>query len=52
VIQPTNHLEVLEASQVLIHGGVLPREADLLAHLGGVANDIETCDARRALIRE
>jgi len=27
----------------------LAREADLLAHLGGVTNDIEPCDAGRRL---
>ena len=52
VVEPADHLEVLEAGQVLVHGGVLAGEPDLLAHLGGVADDVETRNARGALVRQ
>src|SRR5262249_19400085 len=46
VIEPADELEVLEASQILVDRGVLAREADPLAHLRGVPDDVEACDAR------
>jgi hypothetical protein len=52
VVEPADHLEVLEAGQVLVHGGVLTRQPDLRADLRGVADDVEAGDARRALVRE
>ena len=52
VVEPADHLEVLEAGQVLVHRGVLAGEPDLLANLRRVAHDVEARDARRALVRE
>ena len=48
VVEPADHLEVLEARQVLVDGRVLAGEADPLAHLRCVADDVEAGDARRA----
>src|SRR4029450_2126942 len=50
VVEPTDHVEILEAGQVLVHGGVLPRQPDLLANPRGLPDDIEACDAGRALV--
>ena len=33
VVQPPDHLEVLQAGQVLVHRGVLPGEADHVPEL-------------------
>jgi len=33
VVEPSDHLEVLEAGQVLVHRGVLPGEADHVPEL-------------------
>jgi hypothetical protein len=51
VVEPADHLEVLEAGQVLVHSRVLARQADLPANPRGVADDVEPGDARRALVR-
>src|SRR5207253_207363 len=49
VVEPPDHLEVLEAGQVLVDGGVLAGEPDSLAHLWGVAHHVEARDARGAV---
>ena len=41
VIEAPDHLEVLEAGQVLVDRGVLPRQADLRAQRRGVVLDVE-----------
>ena len=51
VVEPADHLEVLEAGQVLVDGGVLAGEPDALADLRGLADDVEARDARRAAVR-
>ncbi len=51
VVEPADHLEVLEAGQVLVDGGVLPGKTDVLADAGRIADDVEADDARRALVR-
>ena len=48
VVEAPDHLQVLEPGQALVDGGVLAREADLLAQLGGVVDDVEPVDARAA----
>jgi hypothetical protein len=50
VVEAPDHLEVLRAGQVLVDRGVLPREADLRAQRGGVADRVEADDARRAAV--
>ncbi|BDZ59185.1 hypothetical protein GCM10025872_28420 [Barrientosiimonas endolithica] len=40
VIEPRDHLEVLEAAEVLVDRGVLPADADAPAHLAGLAHDV------------
>ena len=50
VVEPADHLEVLEAGQVLVHRGVLAGEPDVLAHPGGVADDVEARHARGAVV--
>ena len=52
MVEPTDHVEVLEAGQVLVHRCVLACEPDVLAHPGGVADDVEARHARRAVVRE
>jgi hypothetical protein len=52
VVEPPDHLEVLEPGQVLVHRRVLPRQPDPRTHLRGVADDVEPGDARRALVRQ
>ena len=39
-VQPTDHGQVLEAGQILVDGGVLPRQADLVAQRRGVVHDV------------
>ena len=46
VVELADHLEVLEAGQVLVDRGVLAGEPDLGAQRGGVARDVEARDAR------
>ena len=48
VVEPADHLEVLEAGQVLVDRRVLAGEADLGAQRGGVAHDVEA--RRRARV--
>jgi hypothetical protein len=50
VVEASDHLEVLEARQVLVDGGVLAREADVLPDPGCVAHDVEARHSRRALV--
>jgi len=50
VVQPADHLEVLEAGQVLVDGRVLAREADVRAQPRGFADDVEPRDAGRARV--
>ena len=50
MVEAADHLQVLEAGQVLVDGRVLAREPDVLANLGRVADDVEARDPRRALV--
>ena len=50
VVELADHLEVLEPGQVLVHGGVLAGEPDVLAHLGGIADDVVARNARGAVV--
>ena len=50
VVELADHLEVLEAGQVLVDRGVLAGEADLGAQGVGVAHDVEARDARAAAV--
>ena len=50
VVEPADHLQVLEAGQVLVHGRVLAGEPDPLSDPGRVADDVEACDARLAAV--
>jgi hypothetical protein len=50
VVELADHLEVLEAGQVLVHGGVLAGEPDVLAHLGGIADHVEAGNPRGAIV--
>jgi len=45
VVEPADHLEVLEAGQVLVHGGVLAGEPDAPPQPLAVADDVEAGDA-------
>ena len=40
VVEPAHHGEVLEAGQVLVHRGVLARDADLAPHLGRMGGHV------------
>ena len=51
VVQPADHLQVLQAGEVLIDGRELPREADHGAQPHRVPHDIEACHGGRALVR-
>jgi hypothetical protein len=51
MVKTADHLEVLETGQVLVDGRVLTGEADVLAHPGGIANDVEAGHTRGALVR-
>jgi len=48
VVQAADHLEVLEAGQVLVDGRVLAGEPDLGAQLGRVAHGVQPHDPRAA----
>ena len=50
VVELADHLEVLEAGQVLVDRGVLAGEADLRAQRVGVAHDVEARDPRAARV--
>ena len=50
VVEPPDHLEILEPGQVLVDGRVLAREADLGPQRGGVALHIEPGDPGRSRI--
>ena len=41
LIQPSEHRQVLETGEVLVHGGVLARQADDRSDLLRLLNDIE-----------
>ena len=41
VVEPPDHLEVLEAGHVLVDGGVLARNADLSAQPRGIGEDVD-----------
>ena len=41
VVEPAHHVEVLEAGEVLVDGGVLARDTDPAAQLASVADDVE-----------
>ena len=51
VVQAPDHLEVLEAAEVLVHGGVLAGEADSLADELRLRDDVEAGNARRTAVR-
>ena len=51
MVQAPEHLQVLEAAQVLVDGRVLAGQADSRAELAGVLDDVEAGDARRAAVR-
>ena len=46
VVEPADHVEVLEAGEVLVDRGVLPGQADHAAQRPGVADDVEPGDRR------
>ena len=48
VVEAADHLQVLEAGQVLVDRGVLPRQADLSPQRRRVVTDVEAHHARRA----
>ncbi len=48
VVEAADHVDVLQAREVLVDGGVLAREADHVAKSLGVADDVVTGDARAA----
>ena len=50
VVQATDHLEVLEPGEVLVDGGVLPGEADHVAELLGLLDDVVAGDGGTALV--
>ena len=50
VVELPDHLEVLEAGQVLVDGRVLAGEPDLGPQRGRVAHDVEAGDARAARV--
>ena len=39
--EPADHAQVLVAGEVLVDGGVLPREADALAHRLRITRDVD-----------
>ena len=51
VVQAAHQLEVLEAGEVVVDGGVLPREPDLLAHAAGAAQHVNAGDPGRTAVR-
>jgi hypothetical protein len=46
VVEPPDHLEVLEAGEVLVDGGVLPGDADRPARRLGIGDDVDAVDRR------
>jgi hypothetical protein len=50
VIEPADHLEVLEPGEVFVHGGVLAGQADLGAERGRVAHGVEPDDPSAARV--
>jgi hypothetical protein len=48
VVQAPDHLQVLVGGQVLVHGGVLPGQADAPAHLGRLGDHVHAGDGGRA----
>jgi hypothetical protein len=50
VVELADHLEVLEAGQVLVHGRVLAREADAGSERRGLLHDVEAGDAGAATV--
>ena len=50
VVQLAHHLQVLEAGEVLVDGGVLPRQADLRAERRGVLHHVQADDAGGAAV--
>ena len=50
VVEPPEHVEVLEAGQVLVDGRVLARQADPLPEARGLAKDVDSGDARAPLV--
>src|SRR5205085_2871400 len=50
VVQPPDHLEVLEAGEVLVHGGGLPCEADHVAEPLRILHDVVARNRRSAAI--
>ncbi len=50
VVQPPDHLEVLQAGEVLVDRGVLSREADHVPELLRVADHVEAGDGRAARV--
>jgi hypothetical protein len=46
VVEPPDHVEVLEAGEVLVNSGVLPGHADQPAQSIRVTHDVEPGDAR------
>ena len=51
VVEPPDHLEVLEAGQILVDGGVLAGEPDLLANAGASRTTSKPTTPRRPGIR-
>ena len=50
VIQASDHVEVLEAGQVLVYGGVLTGETDQLADLRRILQHVDACHRGGALV--
>ena len=50
MVEAPDHLEVLEAGEVLVDGGVLACETDPLAHALRLGDDVEPEHARRAAV--
>ena len=51
MVEAADHLEVLEAGEVLVDGGVLAREADAGAQRRRFVDHVEPGDARAARVR-
>src|SRR6188472_1500737 len=51
VIEPADHLQVLETGEVLVDGGVLSGQADRLADTSAFTDDVEARDAGGASVR-
>src|SRR5690606_14272563 len=48
VVQPPDHLEVLDPRELVVDGGELPRESNRAPDIVRLAHDIEARDARGA----